>query len=95
MFCSHHVDNHIKFAENAVPLHFVRYFPAYKYHRPPTGLDAMKTAYKVARAARIEYAYFGNISDREYQNTYCPNCGSVLIKRVSLKIIIKNVSKDH
>lgn len=55
----------------------------------------MKTAYKVARAARIEYAYFGNISDREYQNTYCPNCGSVLIKRVSLKIIIKNVSKDH
>lgn len=89
------VDNHLKYAGTTIPLHFNRYFPAYKYDKPPTDLGVMKIAYQLAKSAGVEYVYLGNIPDANYQNTYCPNCNSVLIKRSSLGIIRKNISRDH
>jgi pyruvate formate lyase activating enzyme len=43
-----------------VPLHLSRYFPCYKMELPPTPVDTMKMAEKIAKA-KLKYVYLGNI----------------------------------
>jgi len=63
-----------------VPLHFSRFSPQYKMqHLPPTGLEKLHRAKKVAEKAGLKYVYVGNVWDEE--STKCPKCNSVLIKR--------------
>lgn len=45
---------------DAVPLHFSRYFPCYKMTLPPTPLETLKTAERIARR-KLKYVYLGNI----------------------------------
>lgn len=90
------IDNHIKFGGTSIPLHFTRYFPAYKYDKPPTDLRILENAHKIAKMFGIEYVYLGNVPDVRYQYTYCPECCSVIIKRSpNFGILKKNISKDH
>jgi pyruvate formate lyase activating enzyme len=42
------------------PLHFSRYFPAYKFDIEPTPLTSLKTAEKIA-AVKLKYVHLGNI----------------------------------
>ncbi|MBC7108737.1 MAG: AmmeMemoRadiSam system radical SAM enzyme [Methanomassiliicoccales archaeon] len=88
-------EEHIKNAGPETPLHFTRYFPAYQYRRPPTDLSIMYKAYKIAREAGIEYVYLGNISDEKYENTVCPQCGAILIKRSYHGIKKEELSRDY
>ncbi|MDH7508419.1 MAG: AmmeMemoRadiSam system radical SAM enzyme [Methanomassiliicoccales archaeon] len=89
------IEEHIKNAGPETPLHFTRYFPAYKYKEPPTDLSVMYNAYEIARDAGIEYVYLGNISESTYENTVCPECGAVLIKRSYYRVIKGELSRDH
>ncbi len=77
-----------------VPLHFSRFFPNYKLkNTPPTSLDSLLQAEKIASNAGIKHIYTGNISGLKSENTYCPNCGKLLIQRQGYKIagnFIKN-----
>ena len=43
-----------------IPLHISRYFPAYKYSAPMTGLDLMKRLSTIA-AARLRHVHLGNV----------------------------------
>lgn len=61
-----------------IPLHISRYFPAYRWDRPPSPLSDIETREEIA-AESLDYVYAGNLSLRE--NTYCPACGEVLIER--------------
>lgn len=62
-----------------IPLHLSCYHPAYKYHIPPTNPD--KVFYLSKLAGRyLNYIYPGNVGLAE-TNTYCPECGNVLIRR--------------
>lgn len=63
-----------------VPLHFSRYFPTYKLNAPATPTQTLERAYKIAKAAGINYVYLGNLSS-DKANTYCPNCNALLIRR--------------
>ncbi len=63
-----------------VPVHFIRYFPAYKLNLPPTPIELLEKAYKIAKEEGINYVYLGNILSK-YNNTYCPKCGKLLIER--------------
>jgi len=61
-----------------IPLHFSRYYPTYKMENPPTSLITLQKAKEIAEQ-KLKYVYLGNIvTDR---NTYCPNCGNLLILR--------------
>ncbi|WP_277997655.1 AmmeMemoRadiSam system radical SAM enzyme [Thermanaeromonas sp. C210] len=64
----------------STPLHFSRYFPHYKLHLPPTPRETMERAWEMARA-RLHYVYLGNIEHPRASNTYCPRCGSLVIRR--------------
>ncbi len=61
-----------------IPLHFSKYYPTYKMHNPATPEKTLYLAKELAKG-KLNYVYLGNIlSDN---NTYCPNCGTLLIKR--------------
>ena len=78
-----------------IPLHFSRFFPMYKLtDKPPTPLKTMHNAYKIAKDVGLEYVYLGNTWEPEYESTYCPNCGNLLIERVYYNTKIKGLTKD-
>lgn len=62
------------------PLHFSRFFPYYKAtEKNITPEKMLFKAKKIATDNGIEYVYIGNIGKLE--NTYCHNCGNLLIIR--------------
>jgi pyruvate formate lyase activating enzyme len=61
-----------------IPLHLSRYHPAYKMELPPTPLETMEAARRVA-AEHLRFVYLGNTAGA--QHTFCPDCGLLLIER--------------
>jgi len=78
---------HLKEVGPETPLHFTRYYPAYKFHKPPTKVETLERAYEMAKEAGVLYPYLGNVQGHGYENTYCPNCGEKLIQRLGYTII--------
>jgi len=76
------------------PLHFTRYRPAFRFQEPQTKIETLEKAYEIAREAGIKYPYLGNVPGHRYENTYCPNCGKTLIKRLNFTITSYNVTKE-
>ena len=63
-----------------VPIHFSRFFPMYKMSdENPTNIDYLLRAKEIAIEEGLEYVYLGNMPADN--NTYCPECGEVLIAR--------------
>ncbi len=75
------VERHLKAVEAETPLHFTRYFPAYKFNNSPTKIEILEEAYEMAKKQGVLYPYIGNVDGHKYENTYCPNCGEKLIRR--------------
>ncbi len=64
------------------PLHFSRFHPAYKLRDvPSTPTETIESAVIRARDRGLEYVYAGNIHGSKWENTYCPECGSVVVSR--------------
>lgn len=63
-----------------IPLHLTRYFPNFKLDLPPTPVETIRRARKIAMKY-LDYVYTGNVVDEEGSNTYCPKCGELLIAR--------------
>jgi pyruvate formate lyase activating enzyme len=63
-----------------IPLHLTRYFPNFKLDLPPTPVETIQRARKIAMKY-LDYVYTGNVVDEEGSNTYCPKCGKLLIVR--------------
>jgi pyruvate formate lyase activating enzyme len=76
-----------------IPLHFTRYFPAYKFIEPPTPIEIINFAYEEGRK-RLNYVYTGNVWDVRGSTTYCPSCGSELIVREGY-FIRKNLLRQN
>lgn len=64
------------------PLHFTRFHPQYKMQNvSPTPIKTMQEACKIATEEGLKYVYMGNVPGSERNNTFCPNCGKLLIAR--------------
>jgi pyruvate formate lyase activating enzyme len=78
-----------------VPLHFTRFYPAYKMmDRPPTRISTLERARELALKHGIHYAYIGNVPGHKFENTYCHNCGELLIERYGFTVLKYAISKD-
>ncbi len=74
-----------------VPLHFSRFFPCYKLsHLEETPIDTLAKAKKIGEKY-LDYVYVGNLHREE--NTYCPKCKSLLIRRVGFDVLENNIRK--
>jgi pyruvate formate lyase activating enzyme len=78
-----------------VPLHFTRFFPYYELKNvPPTAVADLEKAYKIANEAGMKYVYIGNVPSGTGGNTYCHNCGEVLIERDGYQVIADSIKMD-
>lgn len=74
------------------PLHFSRFYPRYKLtNLPPTPSSTLERARQIAMGEGLYYVYIGNLYTREGENTYCPQCGRVLIKRKGFSVLENNL----
>ncbi|MCU0723575.1 MAG: AmmeMemoRadiSam system radical SAM enzyme, partial [Planctomycetes bacterium] len=60
---------------------------------PPTPVQTLTDARKAALDAGLKYVYCSNVAPHEGNNTFCPQCGKVLVQRVGFKIL-SNEIKD-
>jgi pyruvate formate lyase activating enzyme len=78
------------------PLHFSRFQPEYKLTQlPPTPVETLEKARKIAIAEGIKFAYFGNIPGSDAENTYCPKCKKLLILRKGYEITENHLKSGH
>jgi len=61
-------------------LHISKYFPTYKMSEIATPDKTLFEFYDIA-SAKLDYVYLGNMRSKKGQNTYCPNCRSMVIER--------------
>jgi pyruvate formate lyase activating enzyme len=75
-----------------VPLLFTRFHPAYRLtHLPPTPIETLEEAHRVAREAGINFVTIGNVPGHTYNSTFCPDTGERLIHRVHFSVIYNKV----
>lgn len=63
----------------SIPLHLSRYFPMYRMKEEPTPVETLRKL-KSTAGRNLEYVYIGNLYGED-TNTYCPDCGALLIGR--------------
>ncbi len=64
------------------PLHFTRFHPQYRMSDiSPTPMRKLEEAHRIATEEGMRFVYVGNVPGHEHENTYCPKCGTLLIKR--------------
>lgn len=74
------VDWHRQALGPDVPLHFSRYYPNYQLDLPATPLETLARARDIARE-KLHYVYLGNAPELHGSDTYCPQCGELVISR--------------
>ena len=84
----------LKYADEETPLHFTRYYPEYQFETPPTPVETLEKAYRIAKEEGLKYVYIGNVLGHKFENTYCPECGELLIKRYGFDIVKYKVKED-
>lgn len=64
------------------PVHFTRFHPYYKLQNiRSTPVETLEMAYSIAKEEGIKYVYIGNVPGNGHEDTFCPECGELLIKR--------------
>lgn len=61
-----------------IPFHLTAYYPQHRYSIPPTSLSLLNKLRDKA-SEKLNYVYTGNTG--QIENTYCPECGAVVISR--------------
>jgi pyruvate formate lyase activating enzyme len=66
-----------------IPVHFSRFHPDYLMSDiPATPIKTMEMARDEAVGAGLGFVYLGNMSSADGENTRCPKCGSLAIRRL-------------
>ena len=83
----------IKDLGNDIPWHITAFHPTYRLtDQAPTQVSALMQARDIGIRAGLRYVYVGNVPGERGENTYCYNCGVLLIERYGFKIITNNIS---
>jgi len=77
------------------PWHVSAYHPAYRFTAPPTPLRTLEQAYRIGKEAGLEFVYVGNWPGHEYDNTRCPGCGELLIRRLGFDVLKVSLREGH
>ena len=74
-----------------IPWHVTAFYPMYKMtDKSPTPLSTLERAYRIGKEQGLQFVYSG--AD-EHSCTFCPSCGTMLVKRKGLfssKIVDKH-----
>lgn len=77
------------------PFHLLRFHSDYKLTTvATTPIETLEKAYVAAKDAGLSFVYIENVPGHPCENTYCPNCSEVLIKRHNFTITRWTLTKD-
>ncbi|MFZ5366595.1 MAG: AmmeMemoRadiSam system radical SAM enzyme [Patescibacteria group bacterium] len=77
-----------------IPWHISRFHPEYKMlDAQPTPLETLEKAFKIGKKAGLKYVYLGNVITETRENTYCPKCQNLAIRRVGYEVKVLGVDK--
>lgn len=75
------------------PWHVTQFYPTYRLtDRPRTPVASLRKARDIGQAAGLRYVYEGNVPGEGGENTICPSCSSLLIKRFGYTIESNRIS---
>jgi pyruvate formate lyase activating enzyme len=82
------------------PWHVTQYYPAYKslevgLYNGRTPIEILERAREIGRAEGLNYVYLGNVPGHPYENTYCPHCGELLIKRYGFEVVRYHLTTEN
>ena len=67
------------------PWHVTRFVPHGELsHLSYTPISTLERARRIGLRAGLRFVYLGNVPGHPAENTYCPECGIVLIRRAGL-----------
>ncbi len=70
------------------PWHISRFFPAYRMlDVPPTSIERLRRARDLGREAGLRYVYVGNVPTDHGEDTFCYECGAMVIRRVGFAVL--------
>ena len=79
-----------------VPVHFTRFHPDYNMiDLRMTPVDTLMRLQELAENKGLKYVYIGNAMTEDGSNTYCPECGELLIKRTGYRVQIVGLDEDR
>jgi pyruvate formate lyase activating enzyme len=79
-----------------IPWHVSAYYPAYKmWDHPPTDTKTLRRARQIGLDAGLRYVYEGNIPGEGGENTYCYQCGALLIERFGFYVRANRIQQDR
>lgn len=79
------VDFIVRELDSDTPWHVMKFNPKSSWKlqdTPATGEDMIYEAYEIGKNAGLKYVYVGNIPGDQKENTYCPKCGELAIRRL-------------
>lgn len=82
--------------DRSIPWHVSGFYPAYKFrgYSPAEG-KSLEKAYRTGKDAGLDYVYLGNVHSEEGENTYCPVCGKLLLRRRGFSVYDKFLSNGR
>jgi len=77
----------IKSVDPSMPWHVTQFYPTYELTDVPrTPVKTLRWARQMGLDIGLKYVYEGNIPGEGGENTYCPNCKELLIRRFGFSI---------
>lgn len=78
------------------PWHISRFHPTYRLvDRGPTPVEALQKARDIGMEAGLRYVYIGNIPGSDAENTFCQNCGNIVINRFHYNVRTNMIDGNH
>jgi pyruvate formate lyase activating enzyme len=69
------------------PWHVTRFMPHLEFaHLPSTPIPTLEAAVKIGHDAGLHFVYLGNVPGHEGENTMCPNCRRLLVRRTGYAV---------
>lgn len=79
-----------------VPVHFTRFHPDNGMDDVPwTPIDIMLKAQGIAEEEGLRYAYLGNVMVEGGSDTYCPECGAIVIEREGYLVDVSGLNGNR
>jgi len=77
------------------PFHLLRFYPYYKLnYLPPTSVSSLEELAQLAKSEGLKHVYIGNVPGHPLENTYCPNCGRLVIERKGFFVVRNLLDKE-
>ncbi len=80
----------------AIPWHVTQFYPTYKMlDQPRTPIETLRKARELGLRKGLKYVYEGNVPGAGNENTFCPNCGKLLIERYGFRVGDNRIEDGH